>query len=110
MSEAVNQRVENRQRTDMLAVLVMGDRNENERADGDVFRATVMVNLMDISGLHSTLFVWLVSVGSGLVATLCEADVPALASHFLPATPGLWGARGGGFKLIATIYFSRFFP
>ena len=94
----------------MLAALVMGDRNENERADRDVFWATAMVNLMGSSGLRSTLFAWLVSVGSRLVATLCEADVPALASHFLPATPGLWGAHAGGFKLIATIYFSRFFP
>ena len=89
MSEAVNPRDENRQRTDIPAALVMGDRNENERAYRDVFRATAMVNLMDISGLYGALFVWLVSVDSGLVATLSEADVSALASHFLPAAPGL---------------------
>ena len=89
MSEAVNPRDENRQRTDIPAALVMGDRNENERAYRDVFRATAVVNLMDISGLYGALFVWLVSVDSGLVATLSEADVPALASHFLPAAPGL---------------------
>ena len=93
----------------MLAALVMGDRNENERADRDVLWATAMVNLMGSSGLRSTLFAWLVSVGSRLVATLSDAEISARALHLLPAAPGPWGAHAGGFKLIAAVHFSRFF-
>ena len=45
----------------VIAALVMGDQGAISSADWDLFRATGVAHLMSISGLHITLFAWLVS-------------------------------------------------
>jgi competence protein ComEC len=45
----------------VIAALVMGDQGAISAADWDLFRATGVAHLMSISGLHITLFAWLVS-------------------------------------------------
>ena len=59
--EAIFERVANRQLAGVLAALVVGDQNAIERADWDVFRSTGVAHLMSISGLHITMFAWVVS-------------------------------------------------
>ena len=97
--EAIFERVENRQRAGVLAALVVGDQNAIERVDWDIFRATGVAHLMSISGLHITMFAW---VMSRLLAWLWRYSArfsPALCLYW-PA--GSAGAVGG--LILAVLY------
>lgn len=65
----------------VLSALVVGDQAAIERADWDVFRATGVAHLFSISGLHITLWAWLVR---WCVVWLWRA---------LPRWSPLWGTR-----------------
>lgn len=45
----------------LLAALVVGDQRAVERTQWDIFRATGVAHLMAISGLHITMFAWLMT-------------------------------------------------
>ena len=45
----------------VIAALVMGDQAAIQAADWDLFRATGVAHLMSISGLHITLFAWVMA-------------------------------------------------
>jgi competence protein ComEC len=64
----------------VLAALAVGDQGAIERADWDVFRTTGVAHLMSISGLHVTMFAWLVG---GLAAPVWRWFPRAL--FWLPA-------------------------
>lgn len=50
----------------VITALVMGDQGAISHADWDTFRATGVAHLMSISGLHITLFAWLMSQVIGM--------------------------------------------
>ena len=62
----------------VIAALVMGDQGAISHADWDLFRATGVAHLMSISGLHITLFAWLVSQVIGLLWRRSAAQGSAL--------------------------------
>ncbi len=51
--------IQDRKIAGVIAALVVGDQNAIDRADWDIFRATGVAHLMSISGLHVTMFAWL---------------------------------------------------
>ena len=59
----------------VIAALVVGDQQAIAREDWDVFRATGVAHIMSISGLHITLFAWLMGALTGALwrrsASLC---------------------------------------
>ena len=58
----------------VIAALVMGDQAAIQAADWDLFRATGVAHLMSISGLHITLFAWVMAAairGIWRVSALC---------------------------------------
>jgi competence protein ComEC len=63
--DAIDARVDDRQRAGVIAALVVGDQGAIDRADWDVFRATGVAHLMSISGLHVTMFAWLAAGAVG---------------------------------------------
>ncbi|MFZ3140506.1 DNA internalization-related competence protein ComEC/Rec2 [Polaromonas sp.] len=97
--EAIEARVDDRQRAGVLAALVVGDQNAIERADWDVFRATGVAHLMSISGLHITMFAWVASLLIGRLWRRSARLTPRLCLA-LPASSA--GALGG--LLLATLY------
>lgn len=60
--DAILQRLSGHPAAGVVAALVVGDQNAIDRADWDIFRATGVAHLMSISGLHVTLFSWLVAL------------------------------------------------
>ena len=65
----------------VLSALVMGDQSAIAQADWDVFRATGVGHLVSVSGLHITLWAWLMT---RVVARLWRA---------LPRWAPVWGVR-----------------
>ena len=83
----------------VIAALVMGDQGAISHADWDLFRATGVAHLMSISGLHITLFAWLVSQLIGMLWRRSAAWGSALCLRW--PTPYV-SAVGGA--LVATLY------
>jgi competence protein ComEC len=63
--DAVFAQVSDRRLAGIVAALLVGDQAAIERADWDVFRATGVAHLMSISGLHITLFAWVMAAVVG---------------------------------------------
>jgi competence protein ComEC len=99
VSEAINQQVPDTAIAGVLAALAVGDQAAIERADWDVFRTTGVAHLMSISGLHVTLFAWLV----GLVLQRLWRWLPPPALLHLPVPQA---ARWGG--LLAALGYALF--
>jgi len=59
--DAIDARVADPGPAGVLAALAVGDQAAIERADWDLFRDTGVAHLMSISGLHVTMFAWLVA-------------------------------------------------
>ncbi|MBY0465813.1 MAG: DNA internalization-related competence protein ComEC/Rec2, partial [Burkholderiales bacterium] len=86
----------------VLAALVVGDQAAIERADWDVFRTTGVAHLMAISGLHITLWAWLVA---GMVRRMWRwlpVWAPGWGSRVLLACPAPLAAAWGGWLLALT--------
>jgi competence protein ComEC len=68
----------------VVAALVVGDQQAISREDWDVFRATGVAHLMSISGLHITLFAWLMGMMTArlwrMSARLCLACPAPMAA------------------------------
>ncbi|HET9642454.1 MAG TPA: DNA internalization-related competence protein ComEC/Rec2, partial [Burkholderiaceae bacterium] len=72
----------------VLAALAVGDQAAIEREDWELFRASGIAHLVSISGLHVTMFAWLVGAIVGRVWR-CSARLALLV-------PTPWAARWGG--------------
>jgi competence protein ComEC len=91
----------------VLAALVVGDQAAIERADWDVFRVTGVAHLMAISGLHITLWAWLVSAAVRRVWRCLPRLAPHWGSRVLLACPApVAAAWGGGLLALAYAVFS----
>lgn len=91
----------------VLAALVVGDQAAIERADWDVFRVTGVAHLMAISGLHITLWAWLVSASVRRVWRGLPRLAPHWGSRVLLAFPApVAAAWGGGLLALAYAVFS----
>ena len=94
LRDAVYRHVPDAAAAGVLAALAVGDQAAIERDDWELFRITGVAHLMSISGLHVTMFAWLVG---GIVARLWRlwprgmlACPPPLAARWA----GLAGAAG----------------
>lgn len=83
----------------VIAALVMGDQGAISPADWDLFRATGVAHLMSISGLHITLFAWLVAQIIGAV----WRGSASLGSSLCLKFPAPWVSAVGG-AAVATFY------
>ena len=83
----------------VIAALVMGDQAAIQTSDWDLFRATGVAHLMSISGLHITLFAW---VMAGAVRTLWRLSA-ARGSRLCLRWPAPHAAVLAG-ALLATLY------
>lgn len=91
----------------VLAALVVGDQAAIERQDWDVFRITGVAHLMAISGLHITLWAWLVAAVVFRVWRSLPRWAPGWGSRVLLACPApLAAAWGGGVLALAYAVFS----
>ena len=76
----------------VMAALVVGDQQAIAQEDWDVFRATGVAHLMSISGLHITLFAWLMGLVGGWLwrrtswCLWCPAPVAAAVAGIMLAT------------------------
>jgi competence protein ComEC len=91
--DAIVANVPDRRIAGVIAALCVGDQGAIEREDWDLFRNTGVAHLMSISGLHVTMFAWLVGLGAGALWRRSER-----AALWLP-TPQ--AARWGGFAAAA---------
>ena len=83
----------------VISALVMGDQAAIQAADWDLFRATGVAHLMSISGLHITLFAWVMAAairGIWRMSALC-------GSHLCLHWPAPHVALLAG-TLMATLY------
>jgi competence protein ComEC len=71
MRDAIERQVGDTRDAGVLAALALGDQSAIARDDWDLFRITGVAHLMAISGLHVTMFAWLVG---GLVAWAWRAS------------------------------------
>lgn len=83
----------------VLAALVVGDQAAIDRADWDVFRTTGVAHLMAISGLHITMWAWLVSAVVLRVWRWLPRGMPNWGSRALLACPAPVAAAWGGWLL-----------
>ena len=83
----------------VIAALVMGDQAAIQSSDWDLFRATGVAHLMSISGLHITLFAW---VMAGAMRGLWRFSA-ARGSYLCLAWPAPNAALLAG-TLMATLY------
>ncbi len=83
----------------VLAALVVGDQAAIDRADWDVFRITGVAHLMAISGLHITMWAWLVSTMVLRVWRWLPRWAPDWGSRVLLACPAPVAAAWGGWLL-----------
>jgi competence protein ComEC len=86
--EAIQRRIADPRAAGLLAALAVGDQAAIERQDWEVFRNTGIAHLVSISGLHVTMFAWLLAA---CVAWLWRRSTGAM--HLLPAAQA---ARWGG--------------
>jgi competence protein ComEC len=75
----------------VLAALAVGDQAAIERDDWDLFRSTGVAHLMSISGLHVTMFAWLVG---GIVARLWRLSPRAMLAWPAPLAARWFGLAG----------------
>lgn len=87
----------------VLTALVVGDQASIDRQDWDVFRTTGVAHLMAISGLHITLWAWLVALVVRLVWGRLPVWAPGWGSRVLLACPAPVAAAWGG-CLLALAY------
>ena len=87
--DAIDSHVPDLRAAGVLAALAVGDQGAIEREDWDLFRNVGIAHLMSISGLHVTMFAWLVGVG---VAALWRRSV-----RLTLRLPVALAARWGGF-------------
>ncbi|HRK37964.1 MAG TPA: ComEC/Rec2 family competence protein, partial [Burkholderiaceae bacterium] len=80
----------------VLAALVVGDQAAIDRQDWDVFRVTGVAHLMAISGLHITLWAWLVAAVVRWVWGRLPLWAPGWGARVLLAWPAPWAAAWGG--------------
>ncbi len=86
--DAIDAHVPDRRAAGVLAALAVGDQSAIEREDWQIFRDTGVAHLMSISGLHVTMFAWL--MGGAISAAWRRS---ARAAHLWPAP---WAGRVGG--------------
>lgn len=87
LRDAIEARVEDRRSAGVLAALSLGDQAAIDRADWTLFRQTGVAHLMSISGLHVTMFAWLVGGVIGRVWRLRPAWMLTLPAP----QAALWG-------------------
>jgi len=75
----------------VLAALAVGDQAAIERGDWDLFRITGVAHLMSISGLHVTMFAWLVG---GIVSRLWRLSPRAMLAWPAPQAARWLGLAG----------------
>ena len=75
----------------VLAALAVGDQAAIERDDWDLFRITGVAHLMSISGLHVTMFAWLIG---GIVARLWRLSPRAMLAWPAPLAARWLGLAG----------------
>jgi competence protein ComEC len=75
----------------VLAALAVGDQAAIERDDWDLFRITGVAHLMSISGLHVTMFAWLVG---GIVSRLWRLSPRAMLTWPTPQAARWLGLAG----------------
>lgn len=83
----------------VLSALVVGDQSAIERADWEVFRATGVAHLFSISGLHITLWAWLVRWGVVRLWQALPRWLPVIGARVLLACPAPVAAAWGGWSL-----------
>jgi competence protein ComEC len=91
--DAILARVADPAAAGVLAALAIGDQAAIDRPGWDLFRITGVAHLMSISGLHVTLFAWLVG---GLLRRLWR-----LRASWMLACPTPTAARWGGWAAAA---------
>ncbi len=92
--DAINRRVSDPAAAGVLAALAVGDQAAIERADWDTFRTTGVAHLMSISGLHVTMFAWLVGLLVGRLWRLHPRPMLALPAPTAARWGGLLAALG----------------
>ena len=96
--DAIDASVADRRAAGVLAALVVGDQSAISRDDWDLFRSTGIAHLVSISGLHVTMFAWVVGLLLGAAWRRSSR-----ACLWLPAQQA---ARWGG--LIAAVAYALF--
>ncbi|MBI3154024.1 MAG: DNA internalization-related competence protein ComEC/Rec2 [Burkholderiales bacterium] len=91
LRDRIDAQVDDPRSAGVVAALAIGDQGAVERADWELFRATGVVHLMVVSGLHVTMFAWLAAAAVGLVWRRSAALMRAL--------PAPLAARWGGLAL-----------
>jgi competence protein ComEC len=89
--DAIYRHVADPRAAGVLAALAVGDQAAIERSDWDLFRAAGVAHLMSISGLHVTMFAWLVG---GLLRRVWRRSARLV---YLCPTPlaARWGGLAG---------------
>ena len=85
----------------LLAALVVGDQAAIDRDDWTVFRVTGVAHLVSISGLHITLWAWLMAGAVGGLWRAAPRVAPVWGSRLLLACPAPVAAAWGGLALAA---------
>ena len=93
LRDRIAARIDDGRAAGVVAALAVGDQGAVDAADWRLFRATGVVHLMVISGLHVTLFAWLAAAAVGAL----WRRVPRLAL----GVPTPQAARWGGLLLAA---------
>ncbi len=97
--DAVLARVADRRMAGIIAALLVGDQAAIDRADWDVFRATGVAHLMSISGLHVTLFAWVMAAVVGWLWRRSDLVGSSLCLRWPAPSAGLAGGL-----VLATAY------
>jgi len=95
----LNGSAQNRSMAGVISALVVGDQAAIQASDWDLFRATGVAHLMSISGLHITLFAW---VMAALIRGLWRVSA-LLGSRLCLSWPAPHVALWAG-TLLATLY------
>lgn len=92
-------RVPDAREAGVLSALVVGDQSAIERADWDIFRTTGVAHLFSISGLHITLWAWLVRWAVVRLWRGLPRWWPVVGARVLLACPAPVAAAWGGWSL-----------
>jgi competence protein ComEC len=85
----------------VLSALVMGDQSAIAQPDWDVFRATGVGHLVSVSGLHITLWAWLMSLAVARLWRALPRWAPVWGVRLLWRCPAPTAAAWGGLVLAA---------
>lgn len=85
----------------VLSALVMGDQSAIAQADWDVFRATGVGHLVSVSGLHITLWAWLMTLAVARLWRALPRWAPVWGVRLLWRCPAPTAAAWGGLALAA---------